>query len=104
MVIFFQFSLFLAIGVLLFVYYRDTHLVSADGLDRIYPEFVWRHLPVGVAGLVTAAILAAAMANLSAALNSLASTTVIDFSPAALGAYPPGGAVPDASPSNWRAP
>jgi Na+/proline symporter len=48
-------------------------------LDRIYPEFVWRHLPVGVAGLVTAAILAAAMANLSAALNALASTTVIDF-------------------------
>ena len=79
LVIFFQFSLFLAIGVLLFVYYRDTHLVKPRTLDRIYPEFVWRHLPVGVAGLVTAAILAAAMANLSAALNSLASTTVIDF-------------------------
>jgi SSS family transporter len=79
LVIFFQFSLFLAIGVLLFVYYQDTHLVKLRTLDRIYPEFVWRHLPVGVAGLVTAAILAAAMANLSAALNSLASTTVIDF-------------------------
>ena len=34
---------------------------------------------MGVAGLVIAAILAAAMANLSAALNSLASTTVVDF-------------------------
>jgi SSS family transporter len=79
LVIFFQFSLFLAIGVLLFVHYQDTHLVKPQTLDRIYPEFVWRHLPVGVAGLVTAAILAAAMANLSAALNSLASTTVIDF-------------------------
>ena len=79
LVIFFQFSLFLAIGVALFVYYREAHLVAPRELDRIYPEFVWRHLPVGVAGLVTAAILAAAMANLSAALNSLASTTVIDF-------------------------
>jgi len=79
LVIFFQFSLFLAIGVALFVYYRDAHLVTPRALDRIYPEFVWRHLPVGVAGLVIAAILAAAMANLSAALNSLASTTVIDF-------------------------
>ena len=78
-VIFFQFSLFLTIGILLFVYYQDAHLVKPKALDRIYPEFVWRHLPVGVAGLVTAAILAAAMANLSAALNSLASTTVIDF-------------------------
>jgi SSS family solute:Na+ symporter len=79
LVIFFQFTLFLAIGVLLFVYYQDAHLIKPQALDRIYPEFVWRHLPVGVAGLVTAAILAAAMANLSAALNSLASTTVIDF-------------------------
>jgi len=79
LVIFFQFSLFLAIGVTLFVYYREAHVVAPRELDRIYPEFVWRHLPVGVAGLVTAAILAAAMANLSAALNSLASTTVIDF-------------------------
>jgi len=75
----FQFSLFLAIGVMLYVYYQDRNLVTPGVLDRIYPEFVWRHLPVGVAGLVMAAILAAAMANLSAALNSLASTTVIDF-------------------------
>jgi solute:Na+ symporter, SSS family len=78
-VIFFQFSLFLVIGVLLFVYYREARLPAPAQTDRIYPEFVWRNLPVGVAGLVTAAILAAAMANLSAALNSLASTTVIDF-------------------------
>ena len=81
LVIFFQFSLFLAIGVALFVYYREAHMVAPRALDRIYPEFVWRHLPVGLSGLVTAAILAAAMANLSAALNSLASTTVIDFAP-----------------------
>ncbi|HTQ53256.1 MAG TPA: sodium:solute symporter [Bryobacteraceae bacterium] len=78
-VIFFQFSLFLAIGVALFVYYQDASLVPPHVLDRIYPEFVWRHLPTGIAGLVMAAILAAAMANLSAALNSLASTTVVDF-------------------------
>ncbi|HUO31979.1 MAG TPA: sodium:solute symporter [Bryobacteraceae bacterium] len=78
-VIFVQFSLFLAIGVALFVYDQDRHLAAPHSLDRLYPEFVWQHLPVGLAGLVTAAILAAAMANLSAALNSLASTTVIDF-------------------------
>ena len=81
LVIFVQFALFLAIGLSLFVYYQDQHLIRPQALDRIYPEFVWRHLPMGVAGLVTAAILAAAMANLSAALNSLASTTVVDFAP-----------------------
>ena len=78
-VIFFQFTLFLLIGVLLYVYYRDTGMPAPRQTDRIYPEFIWNHLPAGVAGLAIAAILAAAMANLSAALNSLASTTVVDF-------------------------
>ena len=78
-VIFFQFTLFLVIGILLFVYYRDNGLATPAQTDRIYAEFIWNNLPVGVAGLVIAAILAAAMANLSAALNSLASTTVVDF-------------------------
>jgi SSS family solute:Na+ symporter len=78
-VIFFQFGLFLLIGVALFVYYREGHLPAPMKLDRIYPQFVWDRLPPGIAGLVTAAIVAAAMANLSAALNSLASTTVMDF-------------------------
>ena len=36
-------------------------------------------MPIGVAGLLVAAILAAAMSNLSAALNSLSSSTVMDF-------------------------
>jgi Na+/proline symporter len=78
-VIFFQFSLFLIIGLILWVYYRDTGLAAPQPPDRIYPDFIWSHLPRGVAGLVIAAILAAAMSNLSAALNSLASTTVMDF-------------------------
>jgi SSS family transporter len=78
-VIFFQFSLFLAIGILLFVHYSDTGQKPPAALDRIYPQFIWDNLPQGVAGIVVAAILAAAMANLSAALNSLASTTVVDF-------------------------
>ncbi len=78
-VVFFQFTLFLLIGVLLWVYYTDHHLLAPKPADRLYPKFVWDNLPPGIAGLVMAAILAAAMANLSAALNSLASTTVIDF-------------------------
>lgn len=78
-VILFQFTLFLVIGLCLFVYYRDTGMTQPKVLDSVYPEFIWKHLPVGVAGLVIAAILAAAMSNLSAALNALASTTVMDF-------------------------
>jgi solute:Na+ symporter, SSS family len=78
-VIFVQFSLFLLIGILLFVYYRDSGLAPPRQTDRIYPEFLWRNLAPGLAGLTIAAILAAAMANLSAALNSLAATTVVDL-------------------------
>ncbi|HWD00210.1 MAG TPA: sodium:solute symporter, partial [Candidatus Sulfopaludibacter sp.] len=80
-VILIQFTLFLLIGVLLWVYYGDMHLPlpAVDRADRIYPAFIWNNLPPGLAGLLIAAILAAAMANLSAALNSLSSTTVVDF-------------------------
>ena len=78
-VIFFQFALFLLIGTLLFVHYSDTHLQAPQPADSIYPDFIWHNLPPGAAGLVMAAILAAGMSNLSAALNSLASTTVMDF-------------------------
>jgi len=79
LVIAFQFTLFLLIGVALFVYYGDMHLPAPVQADRIYPAFLWQNLPVGVAGLSVAAILAAAMGNLGAALNSLSSTTVVDF-------------------------
>jgi Na+/proline symporter len=78
-VIFFQFALFLLIGVLLFVHYSDARLPAPQPPDSIYPKFVWNNLPAGAAGLVIAAILAAGMSNLSAALNALASTTVMDF-------------------------
>src|SRR6202023_3891399 len=58
-VIFFQFALFLFIGVLLFVHYSDARLPAPSPLDSIYPSFIWHNLPPGVAGLVMAAILAA---------------------------------------------
>jgi SSS family transporter len=78
-VVFFQFALFLMIGLLLYVYYKALGRPAPLIPERTYPEFIWHHLPVGVAGLVIAAILAAAMSNLSAALNALASTTIMDF-------------------------
>ena len=74
-----QFSLFLVIGAILFVYYLETGATAPQPAERVYPQFIWDNLPAGVAGLVIAAILAAAMSNLSAALNSLASTTIMDF-------------------------
>ena len=74
-----QFALFLFIGTILFVYYLETNATPPMPAERVYPQFIWDNLPPGIAGLVIAAILAAAMSNLSAALNALASTTVMDF-------------------------
>ena len=76
--IFFQFALFLAVGVMLYVYYvlPAAHFGTPD---RIYPTFIATRMPHGVSGLLIAAILAAAMSNLSAALNSLSSSTILDF-------------------------
>jgi SSS family transporter len=76
--ILFQFALFLLVGVMLFAFYRlpSSHF---DKADRIYPTFIVTQMPHGISGLLIAAILAAAMSNLSAALNSLSSSSMMDF-------------------------
>jgi SSS family transporter len=76
--IFFQFGLFLFVGVMLFAYYQVPSTVFGRA-DRIYPTFIVSRMPHGIAGLLIAAILAAAMSNLSAALNSLSSSSMMDF-------------------------
>ena len=78
-VIFLQFWLFLLIGAGLYVFYQQHPGATFRTNDYIFPTFIVREMPLGIAGLLVAAILAAAMSNLSAALNSLSSTTVVDF-------------------------
>lgn len=75
-----QFTLFLLVGAGLWVYYRaSVPAAHFSSLDRVFPTFIVDHMPHGISGLLIAAILAAAMSNLSAALNSLSSTTMVDF-------------------------
>jgi solute:Na+ symporter, SSS family len=76
--ILFLFMLFLTVGVMLWAYYRVPSSVFGRP-DRIYPTFIVTKLPHGISGLLIAAILAAAMSNLSAALNSLSSSAIMDF-------------------------
>ena len=75
-----QFLLFLCVGAGLYVYYtRVAPGTTFSSPDKIFPAFIVDHMPAGISGLIIAAVLAAAMSNLSAALNSLSSTTVVDF-------------------------
>jgi SSS family solute:Na+ symporter len=76
--VFFQFGLFLFVGVMLFAYYQVPSAAFGRA-DRIYPTFIVTRMPHGIAGLLIAAVLAAAMSNLSAALNSLSSSSIMDF-------------------------
>jgi SSS family transporter len=57
---------------------RVTGEPSRD-VNYIVPHFVLNYLPIGLAGLFIAAVMAAAMSSIAAELNSLSSVTVIDF-------------------------
>jgi len=52
---------------------------SYNDVNYVFPTFVMTHLPVGLVGLLMAAIFAAAMSTISAELASLSTATVIDF-------------------------
>lgn len=55
----------------------DPELDPSD-TNYVFLTFVTRYLPVGLVGLLIAAILFASMSSTSAELNALASTTVVD--------------------------
>jgi len=52
---------------------------SYTDVNYVFPTFVTTQLPVGLVGLMIAAIFAAAMSSIAAELNSLSTATVIDF-------------------------
>jgi len=76
MVVILQFLLFLLVGSAIW----SAGLVPGDlPADQIFPRFVVQHLPPGLAGLLIAGILAAAMGTHSSAINSLASSVTHDL-------------------------
>ncbi len=58
--------------------HKTTGQPSRD-VNYIIPRFVIEQLPLGLAGLFIAGVMAAAMSAIAAELNSLATATVIDF-------------------------
>lgn len=57
---------------------RVTGQPSRD-VNYIMPRFVLDQLPLGLAGIFIAAVMAAAMSSIAAELNSLSTSTIIDF-------------------------
>ncbi len=76
-----QFAIFLAVGAFLWIHYggADATTLGLARLDEVFPRYIVENLPVGIAGLVLAGILAAAMSTLSSSLNALASSSLNDL-------------------------
>ncbi len=75
-----QFALFLMIGVGLACFYdMFPPEIAFESNDQVFPAFIVHHLPVGVTGIVLAAVFSAAMSTLSSSLNSSAAAAVNDL-------------------------
>lgn len=80
-------SLLMVVGLALF-YFRfqnaglpanDFHQTIVAQADDVFPEFLATQLPAGAAGLMLAALLAAAMSSLSSGINSISAVVVTDL-------------------------
>ena len=58
---------------------ETTGDVDYSDVNYVFPTFVLTQLPMGLVGLMIAAILAAVMSTVAAELNSLSTATIIDF-------------------------
>ncbi len=81
--VFLQFTLFLFVGLMLFLQYGGTSIefLGIDKADEIVLKFVSEEVPPGVAGIIIAGLFAAAMSTLSSSLAALSSTTLYDILP-----------------------
>lgn len=74
--------LFFLIGSGLYTYYIShpaSFPLTLENNDAIYPFFIVNSLPAGLAGLLVAAIFAAAMSTLSSNINSTSAAITCDF-------------------------
>jgi SSS family transporter len=76
LVVILQFLLFLLVGQAI---WAAGHAPESLAADQIFPRFIIDHLPAGLAGLVVAGILAAAMSTISSSINALASSMTHDL-------------------------
>ena len=75
-------ALFMFIGTALFAYYHAQGApLLPEGIkaDEVFPYFIAHELPVGIRGLIIAALAAAAISSLDSDLNCLSAIAVQDY-------------------------
>ncbi len=85
-IVFVQFGLFLMVGAMLWVFTGGKTGATATAVaagkmspDDVFSNFIVNDLPVGLAGLLIAGILASTMGALASALNALSTSTIADL-------------------------
>ncbi|MFD1317930.1 sodium:solute symporter [Loigolactobacillus zhaoyuanensis] len=72
--------IFYGMGTVLFSYYKHTEVLPKNfNTSALVPYFIVNVLPAGIAGLVIAAIFAAAQSTVASSLNAISSCAVTDF-------------------------
>jgi solute:Na+ symporter, SSS family len=74
-IVIFQFTIFLILGVILYAYYGTLDVKS----DEIFPMFIINVLPAGITGIIIAGLFAAAMSTLAGSMSSLSSSSMMDL-------------------------
>ena len=75
-------ALFMFIGTCLFAYYHSAGSPALpDGIkaDEVFPYFIAHELPLGIRGLIVAALAAAAISSLDSDLNCISAIAVQDY-------------------------
>jgi solute:Na+ symporter, SSS family len=75
-VVFAQFTMFLLVGVGLWVLFENRTFPASD---QIFPRYIIERMPHGLIGLIVAAIVAATMSTHSGTINALAASTTHDI-------------------------
>ncbi len=70
-----------SLGMLLYVFYLQHPEKGGFGInpDRVFPKFIVEELPIGVTGLVVAAVFSAGMSSMAAVLSSQSTAVLEDF-------------------------
>ncbi len=79
-------AFYMFLGTALFVFFQQFPAIAPqemlDGTrapEQILPYFINNHLPAGVAGLVIASALAAAMSSLDSSINAISTVGIVDI-------------------------
>ncbi len=79
-------AFYMFLGTALFVFFQEFPAVAASEMlngerapEQILPYFINNHLPAGVAGIVIASALAAAMSSLDSSINAISTVSVVDI-------------------------